>query len=172
MKKWERNNKYIYFYVLSVCSDRVRQLSMTSVMRRAAETARLWAPRPAHKLTTAGCREEQSGRFRHFLMSRNPSELPSFPLLWTPFASHFGSRVDAKGRCACVRVNGMRCWDKRKEAKPLRQVHRKVLRNWQVNCAMHAWAMPLGERRAQDLSITTFWSTPAPHFTMSTLLQT
>lgn len=37
---------------------------------------------------------------------------------------------------------------------------------------MHAWAMPLGERGAQDLSITTFWSTPAPHFTMSTLLQT
>lgn len=66
----------------------------------------------------------------------------------------------------------MRCWDKRKEAKPLRQVHRKVLRNWQVNCAMHAWAMPLGERRAQDLAIRTFWSTPAPHFTMSTLLQT
>lgn len=28
-KKWKRNNKYIYiyFYVLSVCSDRVRQLS-------------------------------------------------------------------------------------------------------------------------------------------------
>lgn len=64
----------------------------------------------------------------------------------------------------CARANGLRCWDKRKEAKPLRQVHRKVLRNWQVNCAMHAWAMPLGERRAQDLSITTLWSTLAQHF--------
>lgn len=72
----------------------------------------------------------------------------------------------------CARVNGLRCWDKRKEAKPLRQVHRKVLRNWQVNCAMHAWAMPLGERRAQDLSIRTFWSALAQHFTMPTLLQT
>lgn len=72
----------------------------------------------------------------------------------------------------CARANGLRCWDKRKEAKPLRQVHRKVLRNWQVNCAMHAWAMPLGERRAQDLSIRTFWSPLARHFTMSTLLQT
>lgn len=29
------------------------------------------------------------------------------------------------------------------EGKPLRQVHLKVLRNWQVNCAMHAWATAL-----------------------------
>lgn len=41
--------------------------------------------------------------------------------------------------------------------KPLRLVHRKVLRNWQVNCAMHAWAMQPGERSTQDLTIKTFY---------------
>lgn len=45
--------------------------------------------------------------------------------------------------------------------KPLRLVHRKVLRNWQVNCAMHAWAMPLGERSTEELTIITFLLTPA-----------
>lgn len=45
----------------------------------------------------------------------------------------------------------------KKRGKPLRLVHRKVLRNWQVNCAMHAWAMQLRERSTQDLAITTFY---------------
>lgn len=35
------------------------------------------------------------------------------------------------------------CRDNRRKGKPLRQVHLKVLRNWQVNCAMHAWATAL-----------------------------
>lgn len=43
----------------------------------------------------------------------------------------------------------------KKRGKPLRLVLRKVLRNCQVNCAMHAWAMPLGERSTEDLTIAT-----------------
>lgn len=159
--------------MLSVCADRVRQLSDFSHETSRRDSSPLGSTASA-QINHGWLQRRTKRPFQ--ALSHEPQSLPNcplFPLLWPPFESHFGSRVDAKrGRCACVRVNGMRCWDKRKEAKPLRQVHRKVLRNWQVNCAMHAWAMPLGERGAQDLSITTFWSTPAPHFTMSTLLQT
>lgn len=38
---------------------------------------------------------------------------------------------------------GHMCRDNRRRGKPLRQVHLKVLRNWQVDCAMHAWATAL-----------------------------
>lgn len=84
----------------------------------------------------------QRGTKRPFQAVHQPQSLRAalfLPVFWVS--------ADAKGRCACVRAHGMRCWDKRKEAKPLRQVHRKLLRNWQVNCATHAWAMAPGERR-------------------------
>lgn len=70
-----------------------------------------------------------------------------------------------------LQVGSHRRWDKRKK-EPLRLVHRKVLRNWQVNCAMHAWAMPLrGERSTQDLTINNVLATPAQRFChMSTLI--
>lgn len=79
--KKRKSGKEITNIYISMCYLYVQialDSCLTSVMRRAAETARLWAPRPAHKLTTAGCREEQSGRFRHFLMSRNPSRTALF----------------------------------------------------------------------------------------------
>lgn len=131
------------------------------------ETSCLRAPRPAHRLTTAGCRGEQSGRFR---LSSAAAVPPICPLC-TPagrrprdiWVSGGCKRGDARASGSTVRAAGT----KERRRKPLRQVRRKVLRNWQVDCARHAWAVPLGERRAQDTSIRTFWSTLALPFTLS-----
>lgn len=134
--------------MIYTCTDCARQLSDFSHETSCRDSSPLGSTASA-QINHGWLQRRTKRPFQTVLMSRSPSELPSSPPL-DAVCESFGCRVDAKGRCACVRANGMRCWDKRKEAKPLRQVHRKVLRNWQVNCAMHAWAMPLGERRAQD----------------------
>lgn len=137
-----------------MCTDSVRQLSDFSHKASCRDSSPPGSTASA-QINHGWLQRRTKRPFQAVLPSRNPSDLRSFSPPSDTDCESFWSRVDAKRRCACVRVDGVRCWDKRKEAKPLRQVRRKVLRNWQVNCAMHAWAMPLGERRAQDFSITT-----------------
>lgn len=112
----------------------------------------------AHKLTTAGYRGEQSGRFmRGSLTHAQPYPFWNAPrTLSYTFGTTFVLYEDAKTAmhfCA----NQSYVLGQKNRGKPLRLVHRKVLRNWQVNCAMHAWAMQLGERSTQDLAIKTFY---------------
>lgn len=111
----------------------------------------------AHTLTTAGCREEQSGRFSWRSLThpqRYPLKSPLFTLSYTFGKSYLGLWADAWPLRISAQVKSYVLGQK-KGGEPLRLVHRKVLRNWQVNCAMHAWAMPPRERSTEDLVIVT-----------------
>lgn len=73
----------------------------------------------AHKLTPAGCRQEQSGRFMQRSLTRRqwcPLKSKLLPLSYTSGESDFGLWADACPLRVSAQLGRVCCWDKRKEA--------------------------------------------------------
>lgn len=128
----------------------------------------------AATLSTAGCREEQSGRFMRRSLThpqlyslQNPPTLSRISEIFFGFAK---TRRTCPHPCPDVYVLTRAAGTKDTEAEALRLVLRKVLRNWQVDCAMHAWAKPLGERSTDDLAILTLLPTPSQRLSPVSLI--
>lgn len=103
----------------------------------------------AHKLTTAGCRGRTKRPFHApFIIA---SQLCFFPPAWSswPMTISFWLKCGWDGQFFEGKVT-YETGTKEKSPDARALLHRKVLRNCQANCAMHAWAKPLGEHIQQQ----------------------